>query len=72
MSVSDRGPGIRAAERANVLKRFYRLEQSRTSPGSGLGLALVKATAELHGAALSLSDNAPGLVVEIRFPTVER
>jgi len=71
LSVSDRGAGIRTAERANVLKRFYRLEQSRTSPGSGLGLALVKATGELHGAALSLSDNAPGLMVELRFPAAE-
>jgi len=72
LSVADHGPGIPEAERTNVLKRFYRLEQSRTSPGSGLGLALIKAIAELHDATLSLSDNAPGLHVELRFPLAVR
>lgn len=67
LSVADHGTGIPEAERSNVLKRFYRLEQSRTSPGSGLGFALVKAIAELHDAALSLSDNGPGLRIELRF-----
>ncbi len=67
LSVADHGTGIPQAERTNVLKRFHRLEQSRTSPGSGLGFALVKAIAELHDAALSLSDNTPGLLVELRF-----
>ncbi len=67
LSVADHGTGIPEAERSNVLKRFYRLEQSRTSPGSGLGFALVKAIAELHDAALNLSDNGPGLRIELRF-----
>jgi signal transduction histidine kinase len=57
---------------SNVLKRFYRLEQSRTSPGSGLGFALVKAIAELHDAALSLSDNRPGLLIELHFQLAGR
>ncbi len=72
LSVGDHGPGIPEAERANVLKRFYRLEQSRTSPGSGLGLALVKAIAELHDSKLSLSDNRPRLLVGLRFQIAEK
>jgi signal transduction histidine kinase len=67
LCVSDTGPGIPAAERENVFRRFYRLEASRTTPGSGLGLALVKAVARLHGAAVELSDNHPGLRVTVRF-----
>jgi len=65
--VSDSGPGIPEADRARVLQRFVRLEASRSTPGTGLGLTLVKAVADLHGAALSLSDNRPGLRVTIRF-----
>ena len=65
--VADDGPGVPAHERQRVLRRFYRLDASRSSPGSGLGLALVAAIAELHGAELILSDNAPGLIVEVRF-----
>jgi signal transduction histidine kinase len=73
LSVSDTGPGIPVGEREKVLRRFYRLEASRTTPGSGLGLALVKAVAELHGAALELTDNVPqGLRVLVRFPKGER
>ncbi len=67
LSVADNGPGIPAGERDAVLRRFYRLEQSRTTPGSGLGLALVKAIADLHGATVSLADNEPGLRVSIGF-----
>jgi signal transduction histidine kinase len=66
--VADDGPGIPVDEREKVLRRLYRLEQSRTSPGSGLGLSLVKAIADLHGAALQLGDNEPGLRVTLRFP----
>ena len=68
LCVADDGPGIPEAERDKVFRRFYRLEQSRTTPGSGLGLALVKAVAELHGATIELSDNRPGLRVVVRFP----
>jgi signal transduction histidine kinase len=49
------------------LRRFYRLETSRTTPGNGLGLALVKAVADLHGASVELSDHRPGLRVSVRF-----
>ncbi len=68
LCIADTGPGIPAAERGKVLRRFYRLETSRTTPGSGLGLALVRAVADLHGAAVLLSDNQPGLRVAVRFP----
>lgn len=67
MIVSDRGEGIPSEARERVLERFYRLERSRGTPGSGLGLSLVAAVAQLHDAELILSDNSPGLRAEIRF-----
>jgi signal transduction histidine kinase len=67
-TVSDDGPGIPASERENVFRRLYRLDKSRTTPGSGLGLSLVRAVAELHGATLTLEDNQPGLRVRMAFP----
>ena len=67
MTVADDGPGIPAEERAKVLRRFYRLDASRHSPGAGLGLALVSAIATLHEAQLTLTDNCPGLCAEITF-----
>lgn len=69
LRVADTGPGIQASESEKVFRRFYRLETSRTTPGSGLGLALVKAVADLHGASVELSDNYPGLCVTVRFPS---
>lgn len=69
LSVADRGPGIPIEERKNVLRRFYRLERSRNRPGNGLGLSLVAAVANLHGADIEMADNGPGLRVEIRFPS---
>lgn len=68
--VADSGEGIPEAERQNVLRRLYRLESSRTTPGHGLGLSLVAAIAALHNARLALKSNAPGLLVEILFPPV--
>ncbi|MBI1418890.1 MAG: HAMP domain-containing protein [Limimaricola sp.] len=65
--VADTGPGIPEAERDKVLRRLYRLEKSRTTEGSGLGLALVKAVADLHDACLRLSDAGPGLRVSLTF-----
>jgi signal transduction histidine kinase len=67
-AIADRGPGIPASEQDKVFKRFYRLEDSRNSPGNGLGLSLVAAVARLHGIGIELADNAPGLRVELRFP----
>ena len=65
--VADRGPGIPPDEREKLFHRFTRLEQSRTTPGNGLGLALVAAIAELHGATVTITDNQPGTRVEVRF-----
>jgi signal transduction histidine kinase len=67
--LSDNGPGIPEGERSRVLRRFYRLEHSRTTPGNGLGLSLVAAIADVHGATVELSDNKPGLKITIRFPS---
>jgi signal transduction histidine kinase len=61
--VADNGPGIPEAEREKVFDRFYRLDRSRTTAGSGLGLAMVRAIARLHGLSIRLEDRAPGLAV---------
>lgn len=66
--VTDAGPGISPEDREKVFRRFYRREQSRTSPGSGLGLSLVAVIAALHEATVRLEDGNPGLRVVIRFP----
>ncbi|HTW72109.1 MAG TPA: ATP-binding protein [Acetobacteraceae bacterium] len=70
LAVQDNGAGIPEAERDHVLRRFYRLDHSRTTPGSGLGLSLVAAVAELHGAALRLEDARPGLRVSVMLAMV--
>jgi signal transduction histidine kinase len=68
LAVADTGPGIAPEDRARALERFVRLEASRNSPGTGLGLSLVAAVARLHDAKLSLEDNAPGLRAVLLFP----
>ncbi|CAN7595859.1 ATP-binding protein [Bosea sp. LjRoot90] len=68
LGVADHGAGIPEADRGRVLERFVRLDQSRTKPGFGLGLALASAVAHLHGGAIRLSDNAPGLDVVMLLP----
>jgi hypothetical protein len=69
LSVTDTGPGIPAIDRPRVVERFVRLEASRSSPGTGLGLSLVAAVAHFHGAELILEDNKPtGLKARLRFP----
>ncbi|MCF7977318.1 MAG: HAMP domain-containing protein [Chromatiaceae bacterium] len=68
LSVTDDGPGIPPELRDKVLQRFFRIDESRAAPGHGLGLSLVQAVAQLHGAALSLEDAAPGLRVRLRLP----
>ena len=70
LAVSDDGPGIAEADRERVVQRFVRLEASRSTPGHGLGLSLVKAIAEVQGASLILADAVPGLLAEIRFPRI--
>ncbi|WP_346348185.1 MULTISPECIES: HAMP domain-containing sensor histidine kinase [unclassified Sulfitobacter] len=71
LQVSDNGPGIPAEEHSKVLQRLYRLDRSRQTPGHGLGLSLVQAVAGLHGAEVTLQDNAPGLRVTLRFPAAD-
>lgn len=66
--VSDNGPGIANDDRARALERFVRLEASRNSPGTGLGLSLVAAVARMHDAKLALADNRPGLRATLLFP----
>src|SRR6202790_424854 len=66
-SVEDNGPGIPLGEYGKVFRRFYRLTSSRSTPGYGLGLALVAAIANLHNAKIELSDNRPGLRCLISF-----
>jgi signal transduction histidine kinase len=68
LTVADNGPGIPEADRARALERFVRLEQSRSLPGSGLGLSLAAAVARLHDGELILADNAPGLKSIIALP----
>jgi signal transduction histidine kinase len=68
LSVADHGPGIPAADRGRVVERFVRLEQSRSEPGSGLGMSLASAVARLHGGELKLEDNVPGLKSTIVLP----
>ena len=62
-SVTDTGPGVAEADRARIVQRFVRLENSRNQPGSGLGLSLVAAVAEAHGGRLEI-DEGPGSVGE--------
>ena len=72
LTIADNGPGIGAADRQRVLERFVRLEELRSSTGSGLGLSLVNAVARLHDAELSLDDNRPGLRVRTHLPPPRR
>jgi signal transduction histidine kinase len=66
-AVSDNGPGLPEVDHERVLRRFGRLEASRSTPGTGLGLTLVNAIADLHNARLDLADNRPGLRATISF-----
>jgi signal transduction histidine kinase len=66
IEVADNGPGIPETEHGRVFDRFYRLDRSRSTAGSGLGLALVKAIAGLHGLTIRLEDRKPGLGVVVR------
>lgn len=68
IAVADRGPGIAEEDRERAVRRFVRLEASRTKPGTGLGLSLVAAVARLHDGGLRLEDNRPGLRVVLSLP----
>jgi signal transduction histidine kinase len=68
LTVADTGPGVPADMREVALKRFGRLDDARTKPGSGLGLSLAETIARMHGGALKLEDNHPGLRVRVELP----
>ncbi len=70
MSVSDHGAGIPEHQYSRVLERFVRLEGSRNTPGSGLGLSLAAAVARLHGGRIDFANNEPGLRVTVSLPAV--
>jgi signal transduction histidine kinase len=70
IEVTDHGPGIPAGERSKATQRFYRGETARHTPGSGLGLAMVHAVAQLHGGSLRLEDAEPGLRAVLSLPRV--
>jgi signal transduction histidine kinase len=68
LSVADTGPGVPETDRGRVLQRFTRLDQARSQPGAGLGLALVNAVTMQHHGRLLLGDNQPGLIVTLELP----
>jgi signal transduction histidine kinase len=70
--VADRGPGIPADRREEAMHKYRRLDDARATEGSGLGLAVVRAVARLHGGELILEDNAPGLRAVLDLPRKER
>jgi signal transduction histidine kinase len=68
VEVSDKGIGIPPTQRAEALRRFGRLDPSRTGFGAGLGLSLVQAVARLHGGTIELGDAKPGLIIRLSIP----
>jgi len=70
--VTDHGPGIPEIDRSRATERFFRGESARSTPGAGLGLALVQAVAQLHGGELRLGDAGPGLEARLLLPASER
>lgn len=67
LDVADHGPGVPETDRESVFDRFVRLERSRTTPGNGLGLSLVRAIVRRHGGSVTLNDNHPGLRARLEF-----
>jgi len=68
ITVADNGPGIPEEEKENVFRRFYRLDQSRSSSGNGLGLSMVSAVIAMHNGTIDLQNNRPGLKTVVRLP----
>ncbi|MET1754182.1 HAMP domain-containing sensor histidine kinase [Novosphingobium sp. RD2P27] len=72
ITVADSGAGIPPEEHERALERFVRLDGSRGDPGTGLGLSLVQSIVRVHRGALALSDNHPGLIVDMTFPNTQK
>ncbi|MGN6374555.1 MAG: sensor histidine kinase, partial [Sphingomonas sp.] len=70
LTVADDGPGVAIEDRERITRRFARLDSSRRTPGHGLGLNLVVAVAQVHGGAVTIDDNRPGLRVTMTLPRV--
>lgn len=70
LSIADNGVGVPENERGRVMERFVRLEASRSTPGTGLGLSLAAAAAKLAHGSLELGDAEPGLIAKLRLPAV--
>jgi signal transduction histidine kinase len=70
LEVADRGPGIPLDRREEAMRRFARLDSSRSDEGAGLGLALAKSIAHLHEGELRLEDNRPGLLTALDLPVL--
>ena len=70
LSVTDDGPGVPDAVRDQIFRRFFRVERSRTTSGSGLGLSLAAAVASVHGARIAAEDAGPGLRIIVDFPAL--
>ena len=68
ITISDNGPGVPDEHRAAVIRRFFRLEDSRTTPGNGLGLALADAVVRRHDGELQLLPNRPGFKCRVILP----
>ena len=68
VSVSDKANGIPEHLRRDALRKFGRLDQARSTPGSGLGLSLVGAVASVHGGSIEVLDNCPGLRAVLKLP----
>ena len=72
VTVADDGPGMPPADLARATERFFRGETARSTPGSGLGLALVQAVVQLHGGELRLEGANPGLSARLLLPVPGR
>ena len=77
VSVTDAGPGIPAEARERIFERFYRADTARSrsesslTSGAGLGLAIARRIAEMHGGTLALAESAPGRTVfRVRLPAI--
>ncbi|MBD1584353.1 sensor histidine kinase [Pseudoalteromonas sp. S16_S37] len=70
LQIGDDGPGIEKSQQRKVFQRFYRVDKSRSTPGNGLGLSIVKAICDIHNANITLLDEQCGAVFNIEIPTL--